>query len=287
MTEVTCEVAGRDILGECPLWNQQELSIYWVDIERKRLQRFQPATGESRSWSFPERIGAFCFRKRGGLVVALESGIYLSEGESTQPLAALEAGAGVRFNDGRCDSRGRFWTGTMDLNARERKGALYCLDERRTCHRVIGPAGIPNGLAWRPDGRVFYYTDSLERLIYACDCDPTSGTVWNRRVFVDLTAQPGVPDGAAVDEEGFLWSAQCNGWRLRRYAPDGTVDRIIELPVQYPTSCCFGGPELRTLYVTSAVWDLNAEAVAAQPLAGCLLSIDVGVKGIAENWFEG
>ena len=288
MMEIRCEVQTRDILGECPVWNPADSSLYWVDIERKLLQRFHRASGESRCHTFPERIGAFAFHRPDTIVAALESGIYAynTGNASLSVLAAPECGAGTRFNDGKCDRGGRFWAGTMDLNARERLGSLYCLDASLECRRVVRGIGIPNGLAWSPDGATFYYADSLERTIYACDFDSGAGSISNRRVFANTRDMPGLPDGSTVDEEGYLWNAQCGGWQLVRYAPDGSIDRTVPLPVQYPTSCTFGGWNGATLYVTTAVWDLDEVQLAAQPFAGGVLALEPGVRGGAERWFS-
>ncbi|MGH7119614.1 MAG: SMP-30/gluconolactonase/LRE family protein [Acetobacteraceae bacterium] len=192
-----------------------------------------------------------------------------------------------RFNDGKCDRSGRLWAGTMDDRMSEHTGALYRLDPDRTCRRMAAEIGIPNSIAWSPDDRVFYFADTLDRVIYACDFNRETGTITNRRVFCTMQGQPGAPDGSTVDAEGYLWNAQWDGWRVVRYDPDGRIERIVELPVQKPTSCMFGGPDLSTLYITSAIWDLTGPALAAQPLAGAVLAIEVGVRGLPEPRFAG
>lgn len=289
MNGIRCVVQTRDTLGECPVWHPEEQSLYWVDIEQQVLRRYNPAEGDQRCWGFPERISAFAFRETAEVVVALESGLYLYglESGSLTVLATPEPEAGTRFNDGKCDRMGRFWAGTMDPDCRASIGSLYCLDGNLTCRRAVGGLGIPNGLAWSPDDTILYYADSLERVIYACDFDLGTGTIANPRVFSSTAGLPGLPDGSTVDEEGFLWNAQCNGWRLVRYSPDGRVDRMVELPVQYPTSCTFGGPGGKTLYVTSAVWDLNEEQLCEQPFAGGVLALEPGVAGRCEFPFSG
>jgi sugar lactone lactonase YvrE len=154
-------------------------------------------------------------------------------------------------------------------------------------HKVEGSIAISNSLAWSPDNRRFYFADTLDRAIYVFDYDHASGAIANKRVFASTAGDPGNPDGSTIDAEGYLWNAQWDGWRLVRYAPDGTVDRVVMLPVQKPTSCMFGGPGLRTLYVTSAVWDLHGAALAGQPWAGGVLALDVGVAGLPEPRFAG
>jgi len=290
MEQVHCVVEARNTLGEVPVWDIAEQALYWVDIENALLQRLTPATGAVDRWTFPERICAFALRQAGGLVVALASGFaFFDPARGTiERLATPEAHIPRnRFNDGKCDRRGRFWAGTMDDQLRERTGALYRFDPDGSCHRMASGIGISNSLAWSPDDRTFYFADTMQREVYAYDFDLEAGTIDNRRVFTDMDGQPGTPDGSTVDTEGYLWNAQWDGWRLVRYAADGRVDRVVDLPVQKPTSCIFGGRDLRTLYVTSAVWDLSPDALADQPWAGGLLALDVGVAGLPETRFAG
>ena len=287
---VRCVVDARNTLGEVPVWDVAEQALYWVDIEGRLLQRYEPATGAVERWRFDERVCALALRERGGLVLALASGFAFFEpatGEIRR-LAAPEAHLPRnRMNDGKCDRRGRFWAGTMDDGLAAPSGALYRLDPDLSCHRMAEGIGISNSLAWSPDDRVFYFADSLRRTVFAYDYDLDSGAIANRRILTDCADQPGTPDGSTVDAEGFLWNAQWDGWRLVRYSPDGRVDRVVALPVQKPTSCTFGGADLRTLFVTSAVWDLAGDALAAQPHAGGVLALDVGVPGLPEPRFAG
>ena len=287
---VTCAVPCRNNLGEVPVWDAAEQALYWVDIEGCLLQRYEPATGQTIEWRLPERVCALALREAGGLILALASGFAFFDpatGDLVR-LAAPEAHLPTnRFNDGKCDRRGRFWAGTMDDRLTSRTAALYRFDADLSCRKMESGIGISNSLAWSPDDRVFYFADTLRRTIFAYDFDLDSGIIANARVFTDCADQPGTPDGSTVDSEGYLWNAQWDGWRLVRYAPDGRVDRVVPLPVQKPTSCMFGGPDLRTLYVTSAVWDLGGEPLDAQPLAGSLLALDVGVAGLPESRFAG
>lgn len=290
MTAIRCVVESHNKLGEVPVWDVEEQALYWIDIENALLQRLEPASGKVERWRLPERICALALRRAGGLIVALASGIAFFDPKTgaVERLAAPEAHLpGNRFNDGKCDRRGRFWAGTMDDRLSERTAALYRFDADRSCRRMESGIGISNSLAWSPDNRTFYFADTLQRLIFAYDFDIDSGEISNRRVFADMAGQPGDPDGSTIDAEGYLWNAQWDGWRLVRYAPDGRIDRIVELPVQKPTSCMFGGPDLQTLYVTTAIWDLNAAALAGQPWAGGLLALDVGVAGLPEPRFAG
>ena len=191
---------------------------------------------------------------------------------------------GHRFNDGRCDRAGRFWVGTMHNETRAPEGVLYRLADRELVPEIAG-VRIPNSLAWSPDGAVMYFADSLDHAIYAYDFDPASGALGERRVFA-RTDPPGFPDGSAVDADGHLWNAEFNSGRLVRYAPDGTVSRVVDLPVDRPTCCTFGGPDLEILFVTTTSQNMTPEQRAADPLAGALLALDAGVRGLPEARFR-
>jgi L-arabinonolactonase len=287
--KVTCVVDCHNKLGEVPVWDVQEQALYWVDIEGKLLQRYRPTDGAVERWEMPERISCFALRENGGMIVAFASGIafYDLDTKKIEWLARPEADKpGNRFNEGKCDRKGRFWAGTMDESMVKHTGALYRVNTDLTVERAFGDVGISNCFIWSLDNDTFYFADTLDRTIYRFDYDHESGAVSNRRTFVKVKDAVN-PDGGTIDEEGYLWNAQWDGWRLVRYAPDGTLDRVAELPVQKPTSCMFGGPDLDTLYVTSAVWDLTPEQLAGQPQAGGLFAVDVGVRGVPEPRFAG
>lgn len=280
----------RNTLGEGPVWDVREQTLYWVDIRGCLLQRLEPATGDLRRWHLPEPVGCAALRDRGGAILALQSGFafYDLEDETLDWIDDPEPDhPRNRMNDGKCDRQGRFWAGTMDDLEQEKSGALYRVDTDLSVHRMEGGIGIPNALAWSPDSRTLYFADTPERTIYAYDHDPQTGVIGNRRVFAPPPAEPGYPDGATVDAEGYLWSAQWDGWRLVRYAPDGRIDRTLELPVRRPTSCAFGGADLTTLFITTAAIGLDDTALAQQPWAGDLLAIDLDVPGLAERRFAG
>lgn len=287
---VECVVDARNRLGEVPVWDVAEQALYWVDIEGKLLQRLTPATGTVDRWKMPERIACFALRENGGLIVAFASGIafYDLDTGAIDWIAKPEAHIPTtRFNEGKCDRQGRFWAGTMDDRLTEHSGALYRVDPDRSVTKVLGDIGISNTLVWSLDDTEFYFADTLDGVIDRFDYDPATGAIANRRRIVDLVGTGIGPDGSTIDAEGYLWNAQWDGWRLARYAPDGTLDRIVELPVQKPTSCMFGGPDLRTLYVTSAIWDLTPEQLRDQPQAGGLFALDVGIAGVPETRFAG
>ena len=276
-----------DILGESPLWNEQEQALYWVDIRRPAIRRLDHASGRIDTWSMPDLVGSIAFADDGRLVVALPEyiALYDTSTRSLEPIARpLTRIPDHRFNDGRCDRQGRFWVGTMHNITRAPEGVLYRLDHRRDLVSMLSEICIPNSLAWSPDGQTMYFADSLLYTIFAYDFDTASGQMSRKRVFA-TTKAPGFPDGSTVDADGFLWNAEFNAWRVVRYAPDGRVDRLIELPTQRPTHCAFGGPNLDVLYVTTASQQMTAEELEAQPLAGALLALDVRARGMPEPRF--
>jgi sugar lactone lactonase YvrE len=289
MSAVKCVVDCANKLGEAPLWDVREQALYWVDIEGKLLQRYRPDVGVVDRWRMPERIGSFALREGGGLIVAFASGIAFYElaTGAIEWIARPDANPHNRFNEGKCDRKGRFWAGTMDDRLSEHSAALFRIDRDLSVHRVFGDIGIANCFVWSLADDLFYFADSLDKKIYAFDYHHEGGTLARRRVFVDANSDNVVPDGGTIDEEGFIWNAQWDGWRVVRYAPDGRVDRVIEMPVQKPTSCMFGGPDLKTLYVTSAVWDLTPDTLRDQPMAGGLFAVDAGVRGVPEPRFAG
>ena len=286
---IECVVDCRNRLGEVPVWDVAEQALYWVDIEGKLLQRYTPATQAVEHWQMPERISSFALREEGGLIVAFASGIALYDlvTGGIEWIARPDKNPRNRFNEGKCDRRGRFWAGTMDDRLSAHSASLFRVDRDLTVHRMLGEIGISNCFVWSLENDAFYFADSMDRRIYRFDYDHAAGRIANRSLFTDTTAQNVVPDGGTIDEEGFIWNAQWDGWRVVRYAPDGRIDRIVEMPVQKPTSCMFGGPDLATLYVTSAIWDLTPDKLKDQPAAGGLFALDLGIRGVPEPRFAG
>jgi len=285
---IECVVNQRELLGECPLWDERTQRLWWVDILAPALKQLDPASGTVKQNPLPEAMGSFAFRQAGGLLAAMKSGIYLMDASFSlvQPLAAPEPELpGNRFNDGRCDRDGRFWSGTMMEAMREPLGALYRIGADRSCERKRTGITVPNSLAWSPDGRTMYFADSPRRTIWAFDYDRASGEPSNERVFV--TTEAGFPDGSCVDADGCLWNAEYGGARVVRYTPAGKVDRVLELPVKNPTCCAFGGRKLDVLYVTTAAQRLNEAQLEEQPLAGSLLAVRPGSTGLAESRYAG
>lgn len=278
-----------DVLGESAVWSTAESALYWVDIRHPAIRRWNSRTGQTDSWTMPELVGSIALRRDGGLLVALRRSLAFfdpASGALEHVAAPEEDRPQMRFNDGRCDRRGRFWAGTMNNDTRAPEGALYRLDATHRLVKIADGFSIPNSLAWSPDGTTLYFADSLRYAISAYDFEPETGELGAQRPFAQ-TQSPSIPDGSTVDAEGYLWNAEYDGWRVVRYAPDGSVDRIVELPVQRPTSCAFGGPNLDLLYITTATQRLTAGELARQPLAGAVLAIEPGVRGLPEPAYIG
>jgi sugar lactone lactonase YvrE len=290
VTEIRCALPARALLGEGALWDAEDRLLYWVDIKGRAVHRFDPATGRDTGFSMPEEVGSLARREAGGLVVALRSGFHVFDpGPGTcRPVARPERDRPQnRFNDGKPDRRGRFWAGSMHDPETAPTGALYRLDPDGACRRMVDGVVISNALCWSPDGRTMYHADTLRRTVWAWDSDPDRGEIANRRVFVELSADDGAPDGATVDAEGFVWLAHWDGWCVTRHDPTGRTERVLRLPVQRPTCPAFGGPGLDVLYVTSASIGLSGDALSAQPWAGGILALDPGVRGVPEARFAG
>lgn len=292
MDEVEHLLSVQNKLGEGPLWNPEEQALYWVDIYGNCFYCFVPATGTLEAFDVGVSVGALAMREVGGLVMATRSGFacwdrqdglrYIIDPEAQKPY--------TRFNDGAVDCRGRFWAGTMcdpEDACPHPEGSLYRLDPDLSLHVMETGVSISNGIGWSPDKRSMYFTDSPLRMIYVYDFDAASGAIENRRPFIHTPEEKGVPDGLTVDSDGFIWSVCWGGWKITRYDPAGKVERIVQLPVQYPTSCAFGGASLDELFITSAWTALSEEKRKRQPLAGDLFRLDVGVKGLEEPKFAG
>jgi len=287
-TKVECVADVRAELGEGPVWVAAEQALYWVDINGRRIFRLD-AVGKRDEWPTPMRVGSIAPRAGGGFIAGTDQGIALVDLDQDrfEVVASPERHLPHnRFNDGKVDRQGRFWAGTMDDREKGSAGALYRIDPDRACTAIDGGYGITNGPAFSPDGALMYHSDTLRQVTYAFDLD-AAGKASNRRIFLQFGPGDGHPDGMTVDAEGCLWIAFWGGWCVRRFAPDGALLRTIEMPVEQPSSCAFGGPDMTTLYVTSA-WDgLSFDARAAQPLAGGLFAIETGVKGLALPLFAG
>jgi sugar lactone lactonase YvrE len=288
---VECAFDVRNTLGESPVWSARESALYWVDILGASIHRWEPASGAHRTWQLPDVVGSIGLRERGGLLLAMKTGFHLFDLESGE-LTFLQHPepdlATNRLNDGKVSPDGRFWAGTMDDRPeKEPRGNLYRLDPDHRCTLMAGGVKVSNGLAWSPDGRTMYHSDSRGAAIYRYDYDLETGAIGERQLFVAMQAEWGRPDGAAVDAEGCYWSCGVSAGRLNRFSPSGELIQYVDLPVTHPTMPCFGGPDLRTLYITSLREGLSADELARTPLAGGLFKIEPGVAGTPTALYKG
>jgi sugar lactone lactonase YvrE len=276
------------ILGEGPLWSCRESVLYWLDIFRPSINRFDPATKINVVISLKEPIYALGLYAKGGFIAALNSGFVLlsSDGKIRQHLSNPIAGKDVNFNDGKVDDRGRFWSGTMARDWKSPIGALYKVAEDGLSHEMDRGMILSNGIAWSPNREKMYFADFGRRCIYAYDFDIQLGTIESRRQLIAFDEQSGCPDGMTVDVEGCIWVAHWDGWCISRHDADGREIRRIRLPVQRPTSVMFGGKALDTLYVTSATMHLTAAELSRAPLSGAIFSLSPGVQGLPEAEFR-
>ena len=280
----------RCMVGEGPVWDVAEQALYVIDILGKKVLRFEPSSGETRSWDVPDIIGSMAIRAGGGAIVALANGVHMLDfetGTCTMFASSPDLNDQVQLADGKVDRRGRFIVGSSDRGMKEARGKLYVLEPGSTQLRAIDDdIFLANGPCWSPDDRMLYHADSIRKIIYAYDYDIETGTVANRRPFASTEDLGGIPDGATVDAEGHIWSAICEGAKLVRFRPDGSIERIVEFPLKLPGSVMFGGPALDRLFVpTLSPAFMGREA---DPLDGSTYVIDgLGVKGLPEPRFGG
>jgi sugar lactone lactonase YvrE len=285
-----CVLDIKASLGECPTWSVDEQALYWVDINAPSLNRFDPHTGDNSAWSMPEAIGSFALREGGGFVAALRDGIWFvdSDGKVRRKIAdAPYDPAHHRFNDGRADPQGRFWAGSMNEQRDASTAKLYRLDADLALIPMISGITISNGLAWSPDSRTMYHADTTTRTISAWEFDPLTGDVANRRMFAQFSAETDWPDGGAVDREGCYWSAFYRGGKVVRISSRGEILAEFPLRAMCPTMCAFGGPDLKTLYVTTARQRRSTEELSRLPQSGGIFAMRVDVPGMREPMFIG
>ncbi|HZE91539.1 MAG TPA: SMP-30/gluconolactonase/LRE family protein [Rhizobacter sp.] len=294
------EIAALDVppslLGESPLWHPTEQVLYWCDIASFALHRFDPQAASHDVWKFDTHVSACAPMRDGGLLLALRDGLWRFDPTTAQRtlLAIAPYDKAIeRFNDGKCDPQGRFWVGTVYEPRDPALAALYCFSHG-TLARMADGITVSNGLAWSPEGATLYWSCTKAHVIYAFDFDGASGALAHRREWAtfpvktpdqDLNTYGGRPDGAAVDVEGCYWVAMFEGQQLLRLSPEGRVVDSLALPVRCPTMPCFGGPDLKTLYITTARHNRPAAELQQQALAGCVLSLQVSVAGLPTNMF--
>ena len=281
-------VPGPAQLGEGPVWDDRTDELVWVDISGRLIHRWSPTTGISTSLATAGDAGAVVLCEDGGMMVAVECELWrVSNADEWTLIAAVDPKPGVRFNDCRADPRGRLWAGTLHRDREPRQAALYRLNPGGELTLVLPERTISNGIGWSPDGETMYYIDSTTQRVVSYDYDLDNGELGGRSDFAAIDPADGLPDGLTVDADGGVWVCLFGGAKIRRYRPDGELDREIALPLTNPTCPAFGGADLRTMYITTARHRLTAEQLERQPDAGSLLQLDVGRAGRPVHRFAG
>ena len=288
----------KNLLGEGITWSVDQENLYWLDvvIPSKLFQLHLP-TNKLSTFIMPEMISSISIRSKKDLIIASQYGVYNYNLTSNNFTRLIETEPLLKFNrsnDGASDIKGRFWFGTMQNNLDEEgndipitkhSGSLYRLDIDLTLDKIESNLGIPNTFIWNPDNTKFYFTDSMEGIIYSYDFNEKSGEITNKTNFA--TFDRGIPDGSTMDSEGFIWNCRWGGSCVVRFDPLGRVDRVLEVPIANVTNCVFGGKDLKTLFITTARQGLSKEYVTKNPYAGSLFAIDLSIKGIEDNNFLG
>ena len=290
-TQVELVVDAHAVIGEGALWNSAEQVLYWVDIMGNKLHIHDPSGDADRVTDIGQPVGTVVVRASGGLMLALKDGFAAFDPASGEldllhdPEAHLPEN---RFNDGKCDPAGRFWSGTMAIDPVEGAGALYCMETDLSVRKVLDGVSISNGIVWSLDGTRMYFIDSLRYDVQVYDYDVGTGTIDNERVAFRVPREVGLPDGMAIDAEGMLWIAHFDGAKVCRWHPEsGEILQTIELPASKTTSCAFGGPDLETLYITSGSLGMTDEEKEREPHAGGLFAARPGCRGVESFQFGG
>jgi sugar lactone lactonase YvrE len=294
MVEVTCVLDARAELGESTVWNSKTCELWWIDIYQDKIHRFNPKSKINDSWSTPEHPGCISFRENEKLILTMVSGFYFFDPQTKEFEKLLDPESDLpttRFNDGKTDRQGRFWSGSMfDADEKEIEfiGGLYRLDHNLTAHKMVSNIACSNGLAWSPDSTVMYFSDSHSGEVVQYDFDPETGNIDNKRRFIDMSALGGVADGATVDSDGCYWVTIPITGKVCRFDPNGVLMQTIHLPTDCPTCCEFGGENLDTLFVTSATLNRPEKHFVNQNNPGGLFAIEgTGATGLSLCPFKG
>ncbi len=279
----------ENILGEGPLWHSVHQMLYWVDIEKEVVHAFEPHTQRHREWPVASRVGTIAPSADGKLVLGLHGEVAeldTATGEVTRLVELEQDLPENRCNDGKCDPVGRFWVGTMHLQTKPGTGSLYCIDHSRKVHRVLKGLTISNGMGWSPDGRYMYFIDSHDRYVRRYRFNPDQPVLEGEEIILRFSDEEGLPDGMCVDREGNLWIGFWGGYRVGCYNPEtGEHLADVSVPAPHVTSCCFGGKELDTLYITTARDGLDDEQLKHDPLSGSLFVCEPGATGMDAHFF--
>lgn len=284
-------IAQNAVLGECPVWDDRHNLLYWVDILSGNLFRYDPKQQKNTVFDIGEHIGSFALREKEGAILALKSGFAFYDFQSnrieriTNPESHL---SNNRFNDGKCDPHGRFWSGTLSYDISEGAGSLYALSTVDNIETKLKNLTIPNGMAWNTGRKKFYLIDSPDRKIYEFDYDLQSGSIKNRSTLFEFRPSGPLPDGMTIDADGYLWVALYNGYKVVRINPvSAEIECMVELPVPQVTSCTFGGLNLNELYITTAREHMTEEEIAKVPLSGALFKAELPFHGLKADRFRG
>jgi sugar lactone lactonase YvrE len=287
---VECVLATANMLGEVPLWDAAASKLWWCDVKEPALVEHDVRTKDWHTHRLEgQTVGSWAFARSGGALLAQEDGLYRWTPDGGRRLFApiVRPRPDQRLNDGRCDRKGRFWVGSMSQGYRDTPvGVFHRVDPDGTVTRAFDGFTVPNSVAFSPDDKRMYFADTSARRIFVFDFDLEDGALSGQRIFHDCGPGTGGPDGSTVDVDGCLWNTDYKGSRVVRYTPRGEVDTVLELPVSQPTSCTFGGPNLDTLYITTARQNLTQEQLREQPLAGHLFAVRPGTQGLEEPKFS-
>jgi sugar lactone lactonase YvrE len=281
---------ARTMLGEGPVWDDQEHCVWWVDILGESIHRTDPGTGQDDVMPVGQMVGALGLRQRGGLVVAVRDGFVALDPTSGHIVRVADVEAArpsSRMNDGKVDPQGRFWAGTTDVDHRPGLGTLYRLDADLTVSPMLADVTISNGLDWTADGATMYFIDTPTRQVDRFSFESSNGSIGERKRAVSIRPGAGNPDGMTLDADDHLWVALWDGWAVERYAPDGTLELRVDVPVAQVTSCTFGGPDLDVLFITTAQKEFPVGGKPDQPYAGGLFACRPGVRGRPAHRFAG
>jgi len=288
--QATLEVKCEATLGECPVWDEQNQLLYWVDILSGKLFRYDPVRQDLSIFEIGEHLGSFALREERGAILAMKTGFYYYDFEKKQSSLITDPEKNLpnnRFNDGKCDPKGRFWAGTLSYDLNQGAGSLYCLDKHGQAILKASGFTIPNGMAWEPVSKKFYLIDSPERCVYSFEYDE-DGSLHKRTVVIKLEEDFGMPDGMTIDNENKLWIALYNGFKVIRVDPvRGDILFEISLPVPQVTSCTFGGADLNEIYITTAREHMSDEDIREAPLSGSLFKAILPFKGQPATKFAG